>query len=102
MAVFALIGITGVYLRQIRQTGVLGLIGYALLGVGYLSILGVQIIAVFVLPDLAGGQPGYGDDVLAVATSATRVGDPPLSCRSSPNGLSPFRSASFCFRLACG
>jgi hypothetical protein len=75
MAVFSLVGITGIYLRQIRQTGLLGLIGYMLLGVGYLTLLSVQVIAVFVLPDLATSQPGYVNDVLAVATSGTPVGD---------------------------
>jgi hypothetical protein len=75
MAVFSLIGITGIYLRQVRQLGVLGLIGYLLLGVGYLTILGVQIIAVFVLPDLANRQPGYVSDALAVAHSGHPVGD---------------------------
>jgi hypothetical protein len=75
MAFFSLIGITGIYLRQVRQTGLLGLIGYALLGLGYLTILCFQVIAVFVLPDLATSQPGYVNDVLAVATSGTPVGD---------------------------
>ena len=75
MAVLSLIGITGIYLRQVRQTGVLGLIGYAVLGVGYLTILGVQVIGVFVLPDLAASQPGYVNDVFAVATSETPIGD---------------------------
>ncbi|HEU5486953.1 MAG TPA: hypothetical protein VFU98_18770 [Microlunatus sp.] len=75
MAVFSLIGITGIYLRQVRQTGVLGLIGYLFLAVGYLTILGVQLIGVFVLPDLATSQPGYVNVVLAVATSGTPVGD---------------------------
>jgi hypothetical protein len=62
-------------LRQVRQTGVLGLLGYAVLGVGYLALLGVQVIGVFVLPDLAATQPGYVNDVLAVATSGTPIGD---------------------------
>jgi hypothetical protein len=75
MAVCSLIGITGIYLRQVQRMGVLGLIGYAALGVGYLTILSIQVIAVFVLPDLAGDRPGYVDDVLAVATSGTPVGD---------------------------
>jgi hypothetical protein len=51
------------------------LIGYVALGVGYLTILSVQVIGVFVLPDLAATQPGYVNDVLAVATSGTPVGD---------------------------
>jgi hypothetical protein len=54
---------------------VLGLIGYGLLALGYLTILSIQVIAVFVLPDLADRQPGYVTDVLAVATSGTPVGD---------------------------
>ena len=75
MAVLSLVGITGIYLRQVRRTGLLGLLGYLVLSVGYLTLLTVQVIAVFVLPDLAASQPGYVDDVLAVATSGTPVGD---------------------------
>ena len=75
MAVLSLVGVTGIYLRQVRQTGVLGLIGYVVLGVGYLGILGTQVVGVFVLPTLAASQPGYVNDVLAVATSGTPVGD---------------------------
>ncbi len=75
MAVLSLIGITGIYLRQVRQTGVLGLVGYLVLGVGYLTLLSVQVIAVVVLPALAATQPGYVNDVLAVATNGTPVRD---------------------------
>ena len=46
-----------------------------MLGVGYLTILSIQVIAVFVLPDLAASQPGYVNDVLAVATQRHPVGD---------------------------
>jgi hypothetical protein len=75
MAVLSLVGVTGIYLRQVRQSGVLGLIGYVVLGVGYLGILGTQAVGVFVLPTLAATQPGYVNDVLAVATSGHPVGD---------------------------
>ena len=75
MAVFSLIGITGIYLRQVRQTGLLGLIGYLLFGAGYLAIMSVQIVGLFVLPSLAATQPGYVNDVLAVATGGTPDGD---------------------------
>lgn len=75
MAVLSLVGITGIYLRQVKQTGVLGLIGYVSLAAGYLTIFSVQVIGVFVLPNLAGSQPGYVNDVLAVATSGTPIGD---------------------------
>ncbi|GIF23235.1 hypothetical protein BJ973_000409 [Actinoplanes tereljensis] len=75
MAVLSLVGITGIYLRQVRESEVLGLVGYAVLAVGYLTLLSFQVVGVFVLPDLAGRQPGYVNDVLAVATSGTPVGD---------------------------
>jgi len=75
MALFSLIGVTGIYLRQVRQVGVLGLIGYVVLSVGYLAIFCNQIIGVFVLPMLADSQPGFVNDVLAVATSRPPVGD---------------------------
>ena len=75
MAVLSLIGITGIYLRQVRQAGVLGLIGYLLLAVGYLTMMSAQVIGLFILPDLAASQPGYVNDVLAVATSDAPIGD---------------------------
>jgi uncharacterized membrane protein YedE/YeeE len=75
MTVLSLIGITGIYLRQVKQTGVLGLIGYVMFGVGYLAILCVQAVGVFVLPTLAASQPGYVNDVFAVVTSGTPTGD---------------------------
>ena len=75
MAVLSLIGITGIYLRQVKQTGVLGLVGYVVLGLGYLAILSNQVVAVFVLPTLAASQPGYVNDVVGVAVSRAPVGD---------------------------
>ena len=75
MTVLSLIGITGIYLRQVRQIGLIGLIGYAYLAIGYLVILCVQVVGLFVLPTLAASQPGYVNDVFAVVTSSTPTGD---------------------------
>ncbi|QJY49024.1 hypothetical protein [Pseudonocardia broussonetiae] len=74
-AALSLAGITGMYLRQVKQTGVLGLLGYLLFSTGLLALLTVQVIAVCVLPALALGEPGYVNDVLAVATGGTATGD---------------------------
>ena len=52
MAVLALVGITGMYLRQVREAGVLGLIGYLLLGTCYLVILCTSFVAAYVLPTI--------------------------------------------------
>lgn len=75
MAALALIGVTGMYLRQVKETGVLGLIGYGLLGTGYLLILCTSFIAACVLPTIAGSNPAYVNDVLTVATGGHASGD---------------------------
>jgi hypothetical protein len=75
MAVLALVGITGMYLRQVKQTGVPGLIGYLLLGGGYLVILSTSFIAAFVVPAIAETNPAYVNDVLAEATGGHATGD---------------------------
>lgn len=71
MAGLALIGITGMYLRQVAQAGVLGLIGYLVFGAGYLIMFSVEIIGAAVLPTIARTTPGYVNDVFA-----TVMGDP--------------------------
>jgi hypothetical protein len=75
MAVLSLIGITGMYLRQVKQTGVLGLLGYAVFGAGYLFLMSIQIIGVFVLPFLAGSSPDFVNNVLVAAVGGTPPGD---------------------------
>jgi hypothetical protein len=68
MAVLALVGITGMYLSQVRRNGVLGLVGYLLLAAGYLLIMCGVYTAAYVLPEIAGSAPGYVNDVIAVDT----------------------------------
>ena len=71
MAALALAGITGLYLRQVRRTGVLGLVGYSVFGAGYLLMLSTEIIAAFVLPGLAHSSPGYVNNVVVAAAGGT-------------------------------
>jgi hypothetical protein len=75
MCGLALAGITGMYLRQVRQIGVLGLVGYVLLGAFYVLEAGVEFMGGFVLPSLADIAPGYVNDVLAASTGGTASGD---------------------------
>lgn len=71
MAVLALIGVTGLYLRQVRDTGALGLIGFLLFGTGFLMIAIASFAETVILPQIAEVAPGYVSDFLA-----TLVGDP--------------------------
>ncbi|WP_427131235.1 hypothetical protein [Pseudarthrobacter sp. S9] len=75
MAALSLIGITGMYLRQVKQTGVLGLLAYVLFGAGYLIIMSIEVVGAVVLPSIAHSAPGYVSDVLAVATGGHATGD---------------------------
>ncbi len=75
MSVLALVGITGMYLRQYAKAGLLGLVGYLVFAAGYLGMFGVQIIALTVLPNLTGTEPGFVNDVVAAAAGASPNGD---------------------------
>ena len=75
MAVLALVGITGMYLRQHRQAGVLGLVGYVVFALGYLFLFATEVVAAAVLPGLVSTEPGYVDDVVTAAVGGTPSGD---------------------------
>ena len=75
MAALALAGITGMYLSQVRRNGVLGLVGYLVLSVGYLLVLGTAFAAAFVLPEVAHTNPAYVNDVIDVTNGRTSSAD---------------------------
>jgi hypothetical protein len=75
MAALALAGITGMYLSQVRRNGVLGLVGYLILGAGYLLIMNSTFGLAYVLPEIAATDPSYVTDVLATASSRPTAGD---------------------------
>ena len=73
MAALALVGITGMYLSQVRRNGILGLLGYVVLAAGYLGIMCVAFAAAYVLPEVARSSPGLVNDVIAVDTGRGSV-----------------------------
>jgi hypothetical protein len=75
MAALALAGITGMYLRQFRKTGLLGLAGYLVFAAGYLAMFSVEVIAAAVLPGLADSESGYVNDVIVAADGGAPDGD---------------------------
>jgi hypothetical protein len=75
MSVLALAGITGMYVRQYRRAGVLGLVGYLLFAVGYLGMFGTQVIATTVLPNLVHTEPAFVNDVVGAAAGIAPNGD---------------------------
>ena len=75
MSALALAGITGIYLRQRAKVGLLGLISYLLLSIGYLAMFGTEYLAAFVLPTVAKTSPGYVNDVIVAAAGGTPAGN---------------------------
>ena len=75
MAALALAGITGMYSRQVRQTGALGLLGYVLFSAGYLVMLSIAFVSAYVLPTLADTVPGHVQDLLTAAEGGTPAGN---------------------------
>ena len=74
-AALALAGITGMYLRQVKEMGVLGLVAYVLLSTGYLLIISTAFVAGYVLPSLAQTDPAYVNGVLTAAAGGTATTD---------------------------
>ncbi len=75
MAVLALVGFTGMFLRHRRRLGILALAGYLLLCVGFLAMFAVECIGALVLPIVARSNPGYVQDVLDAAVGRSPSGD---------------------------
>jgi len=75
MTALALAGITGIYLRQVRQMRVLGLVGYLVFALGYLMLWATEVMAVAFLPALTHTVPGFAKDVVVAAGGGTPTGD---------------------------
>jgi hypothetical protein len=67
MAVLALAGITGMFLRCRNQLGRVGLVGYGLLSVGYLAMFAAECIVGYYLPTVAHSNPTYVQHVINAA-----------------------------------
>jgi len=100
-AVLSLAGITGMYLRQVTRAGVLGLIGYLVLAVGFLLMLATEIIGAVVIPAVAATSPGYVTDVLAVAVPGGQAtGDIGLMSQLSLLGGVSYLAGGLLFGIA--
>ncbi|HET7476731.1 MAG TPA: hypothetical protein VFJ97_12020 [Dermatophilaceae bacterium] len=75
MAALALVGISGMYLHQVKQMGKLGLLGYLLFAANYLVIMSTSFVAAYVLPSIAESNPSFVNDVLTAANGGHATGD---------------------------
>ena len=70
MSVFGLLGMMGLYARQVKEAGWLGLAGFLLLSLWLVLILPFTFFEVFFLPLLATEAPTFAEDFLGIFTGA--------------------------------
>jgi hypothetical protein len=75
MAVLGLVGVSGIYFRQVRESGLPGLIGYLMFASFYLATTAWAFVEVFVLPQVADEAPQFVDDFLGVPAGVSPQGD---------------------------
>ncbi len=75
MTVLALVGVTGIYLHQVRQMRLLGLIGYIVFGLGYLMMFATEVMAVAFLSALTDKAPAFVNDVVVANGGGHPAGD---------------------------
>jgi hypothetical protein len=74
MLVLAVIGILGMYLREVEESGLLGFIAAVLYGCGFFIIFWFAFVEAAVLPQLAGTEPRYVQDVMALTAGSDVIG----------------------------
>ena len=70
MGFFGLFGLTGIYARQVEESGWLGLAGYLLLSFWLVNLAHFTFIEVFVLPPLVTGAPTVVESFLGIFTKS--------------------------------
>jgi hypothetical protein len=68
MCLFGLLGVAGIYARQVNAAGWLGLAGYLLLTLFYTVSMGFQFVEAFVSPALATESPEFVQGILGIAS----------------------------------
>jgi hypothetical protein len=61
MSFFGVLGLVGLYVRQAARAGLLGLVGFVLLSLWMVLIMGFSFVEAFVLPHLATTTPSFVD-----------------------------------------
>ncbi len=70
MCFFFLLGITGLYARQVQEAGWLGLAGFLLFSLNWMLTAPFTFAEVFILPQLATEAPTLAQGFLGILTSA--------------------------------
>jgi len=75
MAVLALVGLTGIYLRQVRESGFLGLVGYVLFTLFFVLQAAFTFAEAFIAPLTAASSPQLTEDLVGLFAGHTTQTD---------------------------
>src|SRR5437762_103808 len=70
MAFFGLLGIAGIYARQVEKAGWMGLAGCLLLSLWFVLVTGFTFFEAFILPLLASDSPKFAESFLGIFTGS--------------------------------
>src|SRR5438045_8475776 len=70
MAFFGLLGIAGIYARQVDKSGWMGLAGCLLLSLWFVVVTGFTFFEAFILPLLASDSPKFAESFLGIFTGS--------------------------------
>src|SRR3984893_15282042 len=70
MAFFGLLGVAGIYARQVEKAGWMGLAGYVLLSLWFVVVTGFTFFEAFILPLLASDSPKFAESFLGIFTGS--------------------------------
>ena len=70
MSFFGLLGIAGIYARQVEKAGWMGLAGFVLLSLWYVIVTGFTFFEAFILPLLASDSPKFAASFLGIFTGS--------------------------------
>ena len=70
MAVFGLLGIAGIYAKQLEKAGWMGLAGCLLLSLWFVVVTGFTFFEAFMLPLLASDSPKFAESFLGIFTGS--------------------------------
>lgn len=73
MCFLGILGISGIYAKQVEKAGWLGFAGYLLISLFYALTMGFQFIEAFVSPPLAAEAPDFVEGILGIPSGT--VGD---------------------------
>lgn len=75
MSFFGVLGLAGLYARQAVKAGLLGLVGFILLSLWMVVIMGFSFVEAFILPHLATATPALVDSWMKMFNGGTRQFD---------------------------